>query len=92
MGVGVSKASQSQGSISSSGSTWNRRDQEVRWSSSQRSSEKERHSGEITRGMKVIQKQMKWSRERAEQSKSLERVQKKEKAFEAIAFEMQRDF
>ena len=87
MGVGVSRASQSQGSISSSGSTWNRRDQEVRWSS-----EKERHSGEITRGMKVIQKQMKWSRERAEQSKSLERVQKKEKAFEAITFEMQRDF
>ena len=35
---------------------------------------------------------MKWSGERAEQSKSLESVQKKEKAFEAIAFEMQWDF
>ena len=42
--------------------------------------------------MKVIQKQMKWSRQRAEHSKSPESVQKKEKAFEAIAFEMQRDF
>ena len=31
-------------------------------------------------------------RERAKHSKSLESVKKKEKAFEAIAFEMQRDF
>ena len=91
-GCGSQQSKSVQGNISSSESTWNSRDQEVTWSSSQKSIEKQRHSGEIERGTKVIQKQMKWSRERAEQSKSLESVQKKEKAFEAIAFEMQWDF
>ena len=94
MGVGVSRVSQSQGSISSTGGTWNSRVQEVTWSSSQKSSEEERHSAEITREAKVVQKKdVNWSSQREkEQSKRWSRKCQGERESIGISWEFERKF